>query len=175
MNSLRYPIGTFQKPDIITHSQIGKWIDELAEFPSRLRNAVADLTDEQLDTPYREGGWTVRQVVHHVADSHMNAYIRIKLALTENNPEIRPYDEKGWANLPDSQKQAPAMSIELLEILHIRLVAIVRELTESQLNRSFWHPQNKTASTIVETLGMYAWHGHHHLAHIEKLKKKMKW
>ncbi|MFY0760384.1 YfiT family bacillithiol transferase [Metabacillus dongyingensis] len=175
MQDLKYPIGLFYAPEKIETIHLKDWLDELAAAPSRLKTAVLDLSDSQLDTPYREGGWSVRQVVHHLADSHMNAYIRIKLALTEENPVIRPYEEKAWAELSDSKHGEIEVSLVLLEHLHKRLVMLASSLSEADLNRTFYHPANKTSATLAETLGVYAWHGNHHIAHIVSLRKRMGW
>lgn len=174
MDDLQYPIGLFQAPENIERNHLELWLEELSAAPARLREAISGLTNSQLDTPYRPGGWTVRQVVHHLADSHMNAYIRIKLALTEENPVIRPYDEKGWADLHDSSEDIE-VSMKLLESLHQRFVYLAASLSESDLNRTFYHPANQTSQTLKETLGMYAWHGNHHIAHISGLRKRMGW
>lgn len=169
----RYPIGRFNKPAIITPDDRLRAIATLAEMPEMLRNAVDGLDTAQLSTPYREGGWTVRQVVHHVADSHMNAFIRMRLALTEDWPTIKPYDEKAWAMLRDYA--APIeWSLELVESLHARWVMLLQSLSEEQWARGFVHPENGPLTLDVTTL-MYAWHSLHHVAHITHLRAKEEW
>jgi uncharacterized damage-inducible protein DinB len=164
MVDLRYPIGKFSFPESTTPEQRREWIREIAEAPARLRAAVAGLSEAQLDTPYRPGGWTVRQVVHHLPDSHMNSYVRLKLALTEDTPVIKTYDEALWAELPDT-----AMSIEtsltLLEALHGRWVRLLESMTGTDFSRAFQHPELGTIR-LEQNLALYAWHGKHHVAHI---------
>ena len=170
---LRYPIGEFSPPDPLEREQVDAWTDDIAALPADLRRTVARLTDVQLDTPYRPGGWTVRQVVHHLPDSHMNSLIRFKWALTEDRPTIKAYDEKGWAVLPDS-KGPIAGSLDLLDALHGRWVSLLRSLSWAQLRREFVHPESGPA-TLAVTVGSYAWHGRHHLAHIERLIQREVW
>ncbi|MER2171940.1 MAG: YfiT family bacillithiol transferase [Psychrobacillus psychrodurans] len=170
---MKYPIGTIQFDDEITSSVINKWIDEIENLPSLLQDAVKNLNDEQLDTPYRSGGWTVRQVVHHVADSHMNAYIRFKLALTEETPIIKPYDETKWAELAD-YKLPIEPSILLLETLHKRWTNLLRSLTPADMEKTFIHPDSGEVS-VSKNIGIYAWHGRHHLAHITSLCNRQAW
>ena len=174
LDRLRYPIGKFKKPETIDAPQRAEWINNIAEAPQLFRNAVANLTPSQLQTPYRPGGWTVRQVIHHVADSHMNALIRFKLALTEINPTIKPYEEALWAELAD-YKAPIENSLHILEALHLRWVLILQSMTEEDFKKTFYHPANKSQSTLETTLGMYVWHGGHHLAHITELAKKEGW
>ncbi len=174
MNDPRYPIGKFTFEGTIDASQRDKWISEIASQPARLREAVAGLSDAQLDTPYREGGWSVRQVVHHVPDSHMNAYIRFKLAVTENNPTIKPYDEGAWANLADSSLPVD-VSLRLLESLHARWVELLKNMTEADLEKTYFHPESMKTFVLAKVLGLYAWHGHHHIAHITDLRKQKNW
>ena len=170
---LRYPIGEFQRADHLTSDQRRQFIDAIAETPARMKAAVAGLKPPQLDTPYRPGGWTVRQVVHHVPDSHMNSYIRFKLALTENEPTIKPYDEKQWAELADS-KSPIEPSLALLENLHARWVSLLRSLTAADWAKKFRHPE-RGAMSLDETLALYAWHGRHHVAHITSLRERENW
>lgn len=170
---LRYPLGTFEFTGEITDSVTAEWIKEIEELPERLREAVKDLNDEQLDTPYRPGGWTVRQVIHHVADSHMNALIRFKLALTEDKPVIKPYEEAKWAELPDYALPVEP-SLLLIETLHKRWVTVLRELTPADLEKTFIHPESGTVS-LGRNIGIYAWHGKHHLAHITSLCTRKGW
>ena len=168
----RYPIGHWAAPDAAPGTA-ARLIDTIAGAPAALRAAVDGLTDAQLDTPYREGGWTVRQVVHHVADSHMNAYVRIKKALTEDAPAITPYEEARWAELPDSRLPV-APSLALLDALHARWVVTLRALGPAELARPYLHPE--TGAVPVRTaLGIYAWHGAHHAAHVTGLRGRMGW
>ena len=173
MEEERYPIGEFQFEGEFTSKVIKGWIDEIEKLPSLLRETVKELSEDQLDTPYRSGGWTIRQVVHHLADSHMNAYIRLKLALTEDNPVIRPYHEEKWAELPDSHLPI-AISLSLLDSMHIRWVTILRSLTSVESDRTFIHPDSGQM-TVEKYIGMYAWHGRHHLAHITSLCSRKSW
>jgi hypothetical protein len=163
--NLQYPIGRFQWPTAITAQDRRQWIDALAALPSQLRTAVAPLTEAQLATPYRPGGWTLRQTIHHVADSHMNSYVRFRLALTEDAPVIKPYDEARWAELADAANAEVDISIVLLSALHLRWVLLLESLTEEQWQRTFVHPDHGPRR-LDETLALYAWHGAHHLAHI---------
>lgn len=169
----RYPVGKFRRAeaDLVHHEAS---IAAIAALPENLRSAVADLTQEQLDTPYREGGWTVRQLVHHLADSHANAVIRVRLALTEDWPTIKPYNEKLWAELPDAQKGALDASLELLDGLHARWTLLLASLAEEQWQRGYTHPENGRQS-IAEATALYAWHCRHHLAHITELRKRSGW
>lgn len=172
-SDLRYPIGEFSPPDTVLQDQVDDWIGDIAALPRDLRRTVSTLSDAQLDTPYRPGGWTVRQVVHHLPDSHMNSFIRFKWALTEDRPTIKAYDEKGWAVLPDSE--APiAGSLDLLDALHRRWVSLLQRLSRAQLQREFVHPESGPA-TLAITVGSYAWHGRHHLAHVERLIERGGW
>lgn len=172
-NDPRYPIGTFRHAaaDIADHAAA---IATIAALPENLRSAVDGLTNAQLDTPYREGGWTVRQLVHHIADSHMNAYLRIHLALTEDWPAIQAYDEKLWAELPDARTGSIDVSIDLLAALHRRWARLLRLLTEQQWQRGYIHPVNGR-QTIAEAIARYDWHCRHHVAHIVELRKRRGW
>ncbi len=175
LDQLKYPIGKFSRPAFISPADISKWIDEIEYLPKQLRKAVENLFDAQLDTPYRPEGWTVRQVVHHLPDSHLNSYVRFKLALTEDNPTIKPYMEARWAELPEA-KSAPAnVSLDLLDAVHQRWVIMLRKITSEQWKRTFFHPESKRESKLDEVLAMYAWHGKHHLSHIMELKKREGW
>jgi uncharacterized damage-inducible protein DinB len=175
MVDLRYPIGPFElKDDDLTERERERLIGQIAEAPSRLREAVAGLGDEQLDTPYRPGGWTVRQVVHHVPDSHLNSYVRFKLAMTEDEPTIKPYDEARWAALTDSERTPIAVSLGLLESLHERWVILLRSLAASDFKRTFRHPELGVVS-LNRNVALYAWHGRHHVAHITSLRERMGW
>ncbi|PZD97687.1 putative metal-dependent hydrolase [Paenibacillus sambharensis] len=172
---LKYPIGQYSHEGEITQEQLEVWLQQLEELPGKLREAVAGLEDWQLDTPYREGGWTIRQVVHHLADSHMNSFTRFKLAITENGPTIRPYDEKKWAELVDSRTAPIEWSLDWLDILHRRWCMLLRSLTTEQLHRTFFHPDSVEWFRLDWNIGMYAWHGSHHAAHITELCRRMNW
>lgn len=171
---LRYPIGKFSPQENYTTSDLSQFIQRIADLPTKLDAALNNLSASQLDTPYREGGWTVRQVIHHVADSHMNAYIRVKWTLTEDAPVIKAYFEKAWAETPET-KADPSLSLRLLKALHEKWVALLKDLSPHQLKRAFTHPDTKKLVTLETMMGLYAWHGDHHLAHINALKKKMGW
>lgn len=171
---LRYPVGQFKLDGEVTEDRRRHLIDEIAETPAKLRAAVEGLSPEQLDTPYRPGGWTVRQVVHHLPDSHMNAYIRFRFALTENEPLIKPYMEDRWAELDDARSAPPETSLALLDALHRRWVLLLRSLTEADFARTFRHPELGVVP-LGKSLALYAWHGRHHLAHITALRERMSW
>jgi len=173
MTDLRYPIGQFTWDGEYTQEVISSWMDEIEQLPAQMRHAVSDLSNEQLNTEYREGGWTIRQVVHHVADSHMNAYIRFKLALTEDKPVIKTYAEDKWAAMPDSVLPVD-ISLQLLDSLHLRLSQLLRPLSQDQLERTFLHPESGEVA-INRNIGIYAWHGKHHLAHITSLCQRKGW
>ena len=173
MNDLRYPIGQFNPPSIISEKMLKQWINTIATFPSRFRNTVENLPEEILSTPYRPEGWTVRQVVHHVADSHMNSYIRFKWALTEDSPTIKAYDEVAWAELPDSKQEPIEISLNILESLHARWTLLLNSMTQDQFARTFTHPATGKSTQLDYNVGMYAWHGEHHLAHVTSLLKRL--
>lgn len=175
MPDLRYPIGAFRLEGEITPERRQGWIAELAECPAQLRAAVHGLTDAQLDTPYRDGGWTVRQVAHHVPDSHLNAYVRFKLTLTEDRPTIKPYDEARWAELPDTAGTLVGVSLMLLEALHRRWLTLLKGMDDVEWSRTFHHPERRRDVNLEETLALYAWHGRHHVAHITTLRDRMGW
>ena len=170
----RYPIGKFAPPKNFSAADRNASIGTIADAPAALRAAVKGLSDQQLDTPYRDGGWTVRQVVHHVPDSHMNAFIRFKLAMTEENPAIKTYEEQLWADLPDVRDTPIEVSLSLLESLHKRWVILLRGMKESDYSRAFKHPQWDLI-TLDRTLALYAWHSRHHVAHITELWKAKGW
>jgi hypothetical protein len=174
MSNLSYPIGRFQFPDAVTEDQRCRFIDDIEAAPAHLRAAVSGLSPEQLDTPYRPGGWTVRQVVHHVPDSHLNSYVRFRLALTEDQPTIKPYDEKRWAELADARTAPIEPSLALLESLHRRWVLLLRSFDPDDFARSFRHPELGLV-TLERNLALYAWHGRHHVAHITSLRERMRW
>jgi uncharacterized damage-inducible protein DinB len=173
LDALRFPIGRFKRPaDSSPASRVAR-IDTLRQLPQSLRTAVAGLNDSQLDTPYRDGGWTVRQLVHHIADSHVNSYVRFKLALTEEWPTIKPYDEGAWAKLPDSAEPI-APSLALTASLHERWVAVLESMTEADFEKGFSHPEHGRMSLAV-ALAMYDWHSRHHTAHITALRARQGW
>ncbi len=175
MTDLRYPIGKFSFEGEATDARRRQWIEEIATTPAALRAAVAGLTPDQIETPYRPSGWTVRQVVHHLPDSHLHAYIRFKFALTEDEPTIKPYDEARWAELADTRTVSPSVSLTLLESLHERWVGLLRSMTPKEYRRTFQHPEYGRALTLDEVLAMYAWHGRHHVAHITSLREREGW
>lgn len=170
-----FPIGRYETSAEITPGLLATWKATLANFPEDLRAAVNGLNDQQLDTRYRPGGWTIRQVVHHVADSHLNAYIRFKLAITEDCPTIRPYTEAVWAELPEARTGPLAPSLDLLTGLHARWVMFLDHLTTDDLAREFEHPEHGKRFRLDDTIGNYAWHSAHHLAHITRLKGWKGW
>ena len=172
---LRYPVGRFDFNAPIAESDHPRLIAEIAATPGALRSAVAGLSRDQLETPYRPGGWTVKQVVHHVPDSHMNAYNRFKLALTEDEPTIKPYDEAKWAELPDSLRVPVEVSLDLLDNLHVRWLALLRSMDAAMFRRGLRHPEHGKVLTLQQMLGLYAWHGRHHVAHITALKEREGW
>jgi uncharacterized damage-inducible protein DinB len=169
----RFPIGKYNRAAADLTDHRGS-IATLVALPEKLRSAIEGLSDAQLDTPYRDGGWTVRQLVHHVADSHMNAYIRIRLALTEDWPTIKPYDEKAWAELADARTAPVPVSLNILDGLHDRWAALLRSLGEEQWQHGYNHPVNGR-QTIAEAVALYDWHSRHHVAHIEELRKSRNW
>jgi len=171
---LQYPIGKFQWGGAITEAQREQLIAQIEQAPAQLRQAVAGLTQEQVDTPYRPDGWTVRQVVHHLPDSHMNTYIRFRLALTEDEPTIKPYDQERWAVLEDARTAPVELSLSLLEALHQRWVLLLRSLRAQDFARTFRHPELGVVN-LDKYLGMVAWHGCHHVAHITSLRDRMGW
>lgn len=175
-DSLRYPTGRFQRPTRpLDTAERRQMIDTIARAPMDIRAAIRGLSDEQLDTPYRPGGWTVRQVVHHVPDSHMNAFIRFKLALTEDTPTIKPYDEAAWARLSDARDTPIETSLTLLASLHERWVGLLRSMASSDFGRKLNHPEWEAPLSLDSMLALYAWHGPHHTAHITGLRSRMGW
>ena len=175
MTDVRYPIGQFDPPEEITEEIKNDWIQTLEDFPSKLENLVKNLTDEQLDTPYREGGWTIRQVVHHCSDSHHHSYIRFKWALTEDQPTIKAYNEGAWAKLFDTRTAPIQMSIDHLKAVHHKLVYLLRGLQDEDLEKSFIHPESGDTVVLRKNIGIYAWHSNHHYAHIENLLIRQGW
>lgn len=175
MSDPRYPIGPFTAPDPLDAAALDAALADLAALPATLRAAVAGLDDAQLDTPYREGGWTVRQVVHHVVDSHVNAYARHKLAMTEDEPTIRPYLEARWAELGEARAAPPELSLRLLDALHARWVTFLETLEAADFERGFFHPEADQRMTLAWSVAMYAWHGRHHTAHVTSLRAARGW
>ena len=171
---LRFPIGKLNRKSQLSDGERRVAIDAIAAAPRELRQAVTGLTAAQLDTPYRPGGWTVRQLVHHVADSHMNAYGRFRLAFTEQNPTIKPYDEAKWAELDDARTMPIDISLTLLDAMHGRLVTLLRSAPDSAFERTLSHPENGPM-TVDSLLSVYSWHGRHHTAHVTALRDRMKW
>ena len=173
---LRYPIGRMPVVEgPVSASQRDEWIQTVEALPARLRRAVERLNSEQWDTPYRPGGWTVRQLTHHIPDSHLNAYVRFKLAMTENEPTVKPYDEAAWAELADTRTATPELSLTLLEALHERWTILMRTMTEAQWQRTYRHPEHGRTYTLEQVLSQYAWHSAHHLRHITALCERRGW
>jgi len=171
---LRYPVGKFQFPDMVSVDDRTRFVDQIAEAPAKLRAVVNGLNEQQLETPYRPSGWTVRQVVHHVPDSHLNSYIRFRWALTEDEPAIKAYHEDRWAELTDARTMPVSVSLALLESLHLRWVLLLRSLSEADWKRAFRHPELGLIR-LDQNVALYAWHGRHHVAHIANLRGRMGW
>jgi uncharacterized damage-inducible protein DinB len=169
---LSYPIGRFVLPPDLNAQHLSAWLDDIEALPAQLRAAVAGLDETQLERPYRPEGWTVRQTVNHLADSHLNAYIRTHWALTENHPTIKAYDEKSWAELPDGRQAPIEMSLGLLDSLHRRWIFLLRSLSETDLDRTFVHPEGQKIYVLRQMIGLYSWHGRHHVAHITALRQR---
>jgi hypothetical protein len=175
LEQLKYPIGLADIPENITKKKIENWISDIERFPHELEFLVRDLSENQLETRYRDGGWTIRQVIHHCYDSHHNSYTRFKWALTENSPIIKVYDEKSWAELLDSKSSPILLTIDALKGLHAKWVYLLHLLTESDLEKSFIHPSGKETVSLKMNIGIYAWHCQHHYAHIEQLMLRKGW
>jgi DinB superfamily len=173
-HDLRYPIGKFEPPKQITAADIAEWLRDLEELPANLKRAVAGLDDRQLDTPYRPGGWTVRQVVHHLSDSHLNSYSRFRFGLTEDTPAVKSYDEAAWAELADAKTAPIESSLALLTGMHARWIALLRSLSEADLKRRILHPEWGEIN-LDWMLSLYAWHSRHHVAHITNLREREGW
>lgn len=174
LQQLKYPIGKLVFPEIITEENIKEYINDLRKLPHELAKAIEGLNDDQLDTQYREGGWTVRQVVHHVADSHMNGYIRVKWTLTEDNPLIKTYNQDEWVKLNDTFNTPVSVSINLLFAVHERWVNLLSALTKEEVKRKLTHPEN-SYERLEQLIALYAWHSKHHTAHVTSLRKRMGW
>ncbi|MBP7821908.1 MAG: putative metal-dependent hydrolase [Saprospiraceae bacterium] len=175
LEALRYPIGRFNATENFNDYGVEHFINQISLLPNKLATLVSDMSQEQLDTPYRESGWTVRQVIHHIADSHMNSYIRFRLALTEDNPTIKPYAEEKWALLEDSCKAPIGWSLQLIDALHRRWVFMLRSMSERDFQKTFFHPESLKKLSLREVVAVYAWHGEHHYEHINQLKIRMGW
>ena len=174
-NHLRYPTGKFEKPAVLTNELINQYIAEIAGFPARIRKEVEHLTDKQLDTVYRPDGWTIRQVVNHCSDSHINAFIRFKLTLTEDKPIVKPYLQALWAELSDCKTMPIEPVLDLLDGLHKRWVVLLKSLSENELNKSYINPEQGNETKLYEAAALYSWHCNHHLAHITTLKIAKGW
>lgn len=175
MEDLKYPIGQVQIPENITRSTIENWINDIAHFPLKLESLVKDLTEEQLDTPYRDGGWTVRQTVHHCGDSHVNSYIRFKWTMTEDQPTIKAYFEDRWAEIFDTKEAPIELALNFIHALHAKWVYLLKGLTDDDLNKTFIHPESGNIVSLKKNIAIYAWHCNHHYAHIENLLKRKNW
>ncbi len=175
LEKLKYPIGQFECPSTITRDHLNHWIETLEHFPIKFEALVKHLNKEQLDTPYRPGGWTVRQVVHHVSDSHHHSYTRFKWALTEDKPVIKAYDEKLWAELNDSKNDPIQMSIEHIKAIHYKLVNLLKKLSNDDFKKCFIHPETNSEVLLSNNVGNYAWHSNHHYAHVENILKEKGW
>jgi uncharacterized damage-inducible protein DinB len=174
MEDLRYPIGNFDVRQPVTADQVKRALDDIEETPAKVRQAIANLSPEQIETPYRPGGWTIRQVVHHLPDSHINSYTRFRFALTESNPPVKGYMEDRWAELTDARTAPMELSLNLLESLHKRWIILLRSLKTEDLKRTFQHSQYGPIS-LDQNVCLYGWHGRHHTAHITSLRKRMGW
>lgn len=175
LETLRYPIGKYERKTAYTAQDLKDWIRVLKALPNWMDACIENLDADQLATPYRDGGWTVAQVVHHVADSHVNAYIRLKLALTEDNPTIKPYIEALWAELPDTFKVPVNVSVTMIHTIHIRMVSLLENMSADQWERTYFHPEHKRSIPLWEMVAMYAWHSEHHTAHIRTLRERNGW
>tara|TARA_R110002051_G_scaffold56554_4_gene105266 strand:+ start:850 stop:1386 length:537 start_codon:yes stop_codon:yes gene_type:complete len=175
LEKLKYPIGHFECPTEISKEKINEWILVLDELPKKLSNLVSNYSQEQLNTPYREGGWTVRQVIHHLADSHHHSYTRFKWALTEDKPLIKAYYEKEWSNLFDATSAPIELSLSYLSALHAKLVFLLKGLSNDDYSKFYIHPDGNVSVSVAENLGKYAWHSNHHYVHIKNLASRNKW
>jgi len=175
IEKLKYPIGKFKYMPAQDAEQLKEWIYSLEILPAKLKNLVINFSKEQLETPYRPGGWTVRQVIHHIADSHHHSYTRFKWALTENEPLIKAYEEKDWSNLFDARTAPIQISLDYITALHTKLVYLLKGLSAEEIKKHYIHPEGNIAVTVEENIAKYAWHGSHHFAHIEQLAKREGW
>lgn len=170
---LCFPIGTFEMPKEVSDAQIQQWLKDIETLPQRLKTTVKDFTEAEWNSPYRPGGWTNKQLVHHVVDSHINSYVRFKWALTEDEPTIKAYEQADWAVLPDYAETPVEVSLQLLDLLHQRWMILLKNLSESQLQRGFIHPESQKRIGLIENIGIYAWHSNHHLAHIQAFSRRI--
>ena len=175
LEELKYPVGRYQKPVTYAAEDLKEWISVLKALPAWMDACIENLDAHQLETTYREGGWTIQQVVHHVADSHINAYIRLKLALTEDNPAIKPYLEALWAELPDTNSVPVNVSTTLLHALHRRMTTLLEHMQPGDWDRTYFHPEHQRSIPLWEMVAMYAWHSKHHTEHIRRLRERMGW
>ncbi len=175
MEQLQYPIGRYQRPESCTPEMKQEWLSILAALPSWMDASIENLDEHQLHVPYRDGGWTIQQVVHHVADSHVNAYVRVKLMLTEDNPTVKPYDEAAWAELADVDAVPVNISVTMIHTIHRRLVALLDHISDTEWDRTYYHPEHKRLFPLWEVVALYAWHSSHHTAHIMQLRERMGW
>ncbi|OQM46481.1 metal-dependent hydrolase [Anoxybacillus sp. UARK-01] len=175
MNDIRYPIGKFEKPALFQEEKIKEWIADIRQLPTAMREAVSGFNEEQLNTPYREGGWTVAQVVHHMADASMNAFLRTKWTITEAAPSIKPFDENAWAETVDARSVSVELSLRLLEGVHGRWTQLLESLATEDFQKTFYHEGTKMEIDLYTFVAMYAWHGKHHTAHIQQLRQKKGW
>ena len=175
MEHLKFPLGKVEIPDEITNQHISNWIADIEQFPTKIQHLVQHLSDEQLDTPYRDGGWTVRQTVHHCGDSHVNSYIRFKWTLTENKPTIKAYFEDRWAEIFDTKKSPIELALNFIHALHAKWVYLLKGLSEEELNKTFIHPESGDIVSLKQNIGIYAWHCNHHYAHIANLLIRKNW
>jgi hypothetical protein len=175
LDNLKYPIGKFQRPESFSTQLLNDWMNILEAAPLWLDICIENLDEHQLQVPYRDGGWNIQQVIHHVADSHINAYVRLKLTLTEDNPQIKPYREALWAELPDTELVPINISLTLLHALHRRWTALLRQLQPGQWERTYHHPEQGRDVPLWEMTAMYAWHSRHHMEHIRQLRERMNW
>lgn len=175
IEQLQYPIGKYEAPTSMTPELVKEWIAVLDALPSWMDVCIENLDEEQLKVPYREGGWNTQQVIHHLADSHMNAYVRLKLALTEDTPIVKPYAEAAWAELIDTQKVPVNVSVTMLHALHRRMVVLLQNIAENDWYRSYFHPEHKRKFPIWEVVALYAWHSRHHTEQIKRLRERMNW
>lgn len=175
LEELRYPIGRYTKPETYNESLLREWIGAIDALPKWLDVCIENLDEHQLQTPYRPGGWTVIQTIHHIADSHMNAYVRLKLGLTEDNPTVKPYEEALWAELPDTQDVPVNVSVTLLHALHRRMVSTFRNMKAADWERTFFHPEHQRNIPLWELAALYAHHGRHHMEQIRRLRERMNW
>lgn len=175
LETLKYPIGRYEAPAVYTPALLQEWIAVLQAMPLWLDVCIENLDEAQLKVPYREGGWNTQQVIHHIADSHMNAYIRLKLALTEDTPTVKPYMEAEWARLPDTDVVPVNVSVTLVHALHRRMVAVLQHMPPADFELAYYHPEHKRNFPIWEMVAMYAWHSRHHVEHIRGLRQRMNW